>query len=83
MDNTLAFLRKIEERQGVPAGERPKRLTMIDCLVQVVKNNMSFKLLSGIGLKNAKRMWADLQNDPLLNPAAGGAPAGGEAVIIP
>ena len=46
---------------------------MMQCLVQVVKNNISINLLKGIGLRNAGSIMNTMRQDPLLqkdNPAA-------------
>ncbi len=38
----------------------------MQCLVQVVKNNISLGLLNTIGLKNANSVMNTVQHDPLL-----------------
>ena len=53
--------------------DAPKPLSMMQCLVQVVKNNISINLLKGIGLRNAGSIMNTMRQDPLLqkdNPAA-------------
>ena len=56
---------------GVNDASKP--LSMMQCLVQVVKNNISINLLKGIGLRNAGSIMNTMRQDPLLqkdNPAA-------------
>ena len=61
-------------QQNILAGgaEKPsKPLSMMQCLVQVVKNNISLKLLTTIGIGNATSVMNSVRQDPLLKPQDG------------
>ena len=64
MDETTSLLGAINEKLGV--NDEPKPLSMMQCLVQVVKNNISINLLKGIGLRNVGNVMNTIQQDPLL-----------------
>lgn len=78
MDETTSLLGAINAKLGV--NDEPKPLSMIRCLVQVVKNNISLNLLKGIGLRNAGNVMNTMRQDPLLRK---GNPAGNEVIINP
>ena len=83
MDDTAALLDAVNGKLGVQNAPKPK--SMIQCLVQVVKNNISLNLLKTIGLSNAKGMMDTIKQDPLFrkdNPAPGGNAGNEEQVII-
>ena len=64
-------------KEGTSTENPPKPLSMMQCLVQVVKNNISLGLLKTIGLKNAGSVMNAIQDDPLLKPQDG------NVVIVP
>ena len=76
MDDTARLIKEIDARLGTE--NPPKPLSMMQCLVQVVRNNISLRLLMTIGLKNANDVMDTVQNDPLLKP-----PQDGNVVIVP
>lgn len=83
MDETADLLAAVNERLGVQ--NAPKPLSMMQCLVQVVKNNVtSLNLLKAIGIKNAGGVLNAIRNDPLLaQPPANGGQGGNNVVIVP
>ena len=79
MDETAALLDAVNGKLGIENAPKPK--SMMQCLVQVVKNNISLNLLKTIGLSNAKGMMNTIKQDPLFKkdapaPAGDGAPGG-------
>ena len=52
----------------------------MQCLVEVVRQNVNVKLLTTIGVSRAKGMIAALQNEPLYQAANGGE--NGDVVVI-
>ena len=87
MDDTAELLAAVNSKLGI--ANEPKPLSMMQCLVQVVKNNISLNLLTTIGLKNAKGVMDAIRQDPLLAPQAAnpqppaGNNGGGDVVIYP
>ena len=58
---------------------------MMQCLVQVVKNNISLNLLKTIGLGNARGVMNAIQQDPLIanaNRAPAPGQGGGDGVVV-
>ena len=76
MDDTARLIKEIDARLGTE--NPPKPLSMMQCLVQVVRNNISLRLLMSIGLKNANDVMDTVQNDPLIKP-----PQDDNVVIVP
>ena len=79
MDETASILGVINAKLGVD--NAPKPLSMMQCLVQVVKNNISINLLKTIGLRNAGNVMNTIQQDPLLQQQ--GNPDANKVVINP
>ena len=83
MDDTSALLTAVNGKLGNQNVQKP--LSMMQCLVQVVKNNISLNLLKAIGLSNARGVMNAIQNDPLLAPAQQNPaqdPGGNEGQVI-
>lgn len=80
MDETAGLLAVLDARLGVQDAPRPK--TMMQCLVEVVKQNVNARLLMTIGVANVGGMLATLQNDPLYQ-AANGGNNNGQVIIQP
>ena len=76
MDDTARLIKEIDARLGTE--NPPKPLSMMQCLVQVVRNNISLRLLMTIGLENASEVMDTVKNDPLLKP-----PQDDNVVIVP
>ena len=64
MDKMASILGAINAKLGVD--NAPKPLSMMQCLVQVVSNNITYNLLKTIGLRNARNVMNTIQQDPLL-----------------
>jgi hypothetical protein len=79
MDKMASILGAINAKLGVD--NAPKPLSMMQCLVQVVKNNISYNLLKAIGLRNAGNVMNTIQQDPLLQQQ--GNPDANKVIINP
>ena len=65
MDDTTALLTAVNGKLGNQ--NAPKPMSMMQCLVQVVKNNISLNLLKTIGIRNAGGVMNAIRQDPLLS----------------
>ena len=83
MDETTSLLNAVNGRLGIQ--NAPKPMSMMQCLVQVVKNNISLNLLKTIGLGNARGVMNAIQQDPLIanaNRAPAPGQGGGDGVVV-
>ena len=76
MDQTASLLNEVNKKLGVKVEKQPK--SMMDCLVCVVRNNITLNLMKTVGLGNAKGVYNSIKYDQLLN-----KPNGDEVIIKP